>query len=403
MKINFLPSICPTYKIPSTTLLDTPLVDCATQNAVSIKKARSNMEDILSRFKIKAHVSKIFVGPSVTHFELALESGVRIERIIRIQKKIAVALEKTSIRIIAPIPGKNAIGIEIPNEKSSRVYLRSLLESKEWGKTKVNIPILLGQNVKNMTAVFDLAKIEHLLIAGRSEPEKNNCLNMLIMSLLFRFSPDELKILFITTDIERQRQYLNIPHMIIPAVKDHHDVWRAIQQAEIQIHDRYGMIYKVRAKNIAGFNSREPDSQRYLDDYGNVIPQKLPILVVIVDELSDAMKGNCKYEAETDICRIAQKGHTVDMHLIIATNSLKKSIVTDLIKANFPSKIAFRVNSIKESRLILDMCGAEKLLGDGDMLYNPPYGSNMERIQAARCSNEEIRRTIDAITNISEG
>jgi S-DNA-T family DNA segregation ATPase FtsK/SpoIIIE len=185
--------------------------------------------------------------------------------------------------------------------------------------------------------------------------------------------------------------------MIIPPVKDNHDVWRAIQQAEIQIHSRYGMHYKVKAKNIAEFNSRPPDLQPVFDD-GNVIPPKLPFLVVIVDELSHAMKGNNKEDAEYDICRIAQKGRAAGVHLVIATNSLRRFVVTGLIKANIPTKIAFRVGNVNASRLVLDCKGAEKLLGNGDMLFNPPCGASLERIQGAHVSEDEMRRVVDVVS-----
>ena len=296
------------YHLPSTTLLDNHDDIIANTDRKRIREASKELEKTLETMGIGAHLSKVTVGPQITQFEVALAPGVRVEKILKFENKIALALKAQNLRFVAPIPGKDAVGIEVPNEPPSMVYLRPLLESDAWNKTKAAIPILLGRGVKNKPSILDLAKAPHLLIAGSSDTEKNACLNTLILSLFFRFSPDELKIILISTDIEQQRQYLNVPHMIIPAVKDHHDVWRAIQLAEMQIHDRYFFLYKVKTKTIASFNSRPPDPEPVLDDEGNVIPQKLPIVVVIVDELSDAMKGNCKIEAETDICRIAQKG-----------------------------------------------------------------------------------------------
>ena len=386
------------YHLPSTTLLDSHDDIIAKTNRKSIRETSGELEKTLEAMGIGAHLSKVSVGPQITRFEVALAPGVRVEKLLKFENEIALALKAQNLRFVAPIPGKDAVGIEVPNEKPSTVYLRPLLESDAWNKTKATVPILLGRGVKNKPSILDLTKAPHLLIAASTKTEKSAFLNTLILSLLFRFSQDELNIILISTDIELQRQYLNVPHMIIPAVKDHHDVWRAIQQAEMQIHDRYLFLYKVKAKTIASFNSRPSDQEPVLDDKGNVIPQKLPIIVVIVDELSDAMKGKNKIEAETDICRIALKGRAAGIHLVVATNSPQRNVISGLIKANLPTKIAFRVKDEKESLLILDCKGAERLLGNGDMLFNPPGTAILERIQGIHISDDEINRVINAVS-----
>ena len=386
------------YQLPIPMLLDCHDDEIKREDKSYIYSAADKLEETLNSFHVGGIISDIIVGPRVTRFEVALDAGVRVEKITKIRDNIALAMATQSIRFQVPVPGKNAVGIEVPNKNPNTVYLRQLLESKAWNDSKAAIPILLGRDIDGKVAMFDLAKAPHLLIAGTTDSEKTTCLDTLIMSLLFRFSPDELKFVMIDPKGVEMEMYHSIPHLITPVINDPEKALLVLRWCVDEMERRYTVLRKVKARTLTAFNARPPDLQPVLDDSGNVIPPKLPILVVIINELADLMKSDAKNDVELDICRIAQKGRAAGIHLVIATQSPRKEIVTGLIKTNIPTKIAFRVNDIKESRLILDSQGAEKLLGDGDMLFTPPGSVNLERIQGAHVSEDEIRRVIDAVS-----
>ena len=391
------PPVQEEYHLPSPILLERHGDDLNQEDKAYIQSATDKLEETLNSFHVGGIISDITVGPRVTQFEIALDPGVKVEKITGIQGNIAMALEAQSIRIRAPIPGKNAVGIEVPNKASSTVYLRPLLESATWRESRASIPILLGRDIAGKVYMTDLAKAPHLLIAGSTGSGKSVCMNTLIMSLLFRFSPDELKLIMVDPKVVELEMYRPIPHLITPVVNDPKKVPLALRWGVNEMERRYMVLAKVKAKNLAAFNSRPPDPQPVLDDYGNVVPPKLPILIIIIDELADIMMTDAKSDVETSICRIAQKGRAAGLHLVIATQSPRKDVVTGLIKTNFPTKIAFRVSTGMDSRVILDAVGAEKLLGNGDMLFNPPGGANLERIQGAYVSDSEIAKVIDEV------
>ena len=391
------PPVVEEYHLPSPMLLERHGDELNQEDKAYIQSATDKLEETLNSFHVGGIISDITVGPRVTQFEIALDPGVKVEKITGIQGNIAMALEAQSIRIRAPIPGKNAVGIEVPNKASSTVYLRPLLESATWRESRASIPILLGRDISGKVYMTDLAKAPHLLIAGSTGSGKSVCMNTLIMSLLFRFSPDELKLIMVDPKVVELEMYRPIPHLITPVVNDPKKVPLALRWGVNEMERRYMVLAKVKAKNLAAFNSRPPDPQPVLDDYGNVVPQKLPILIIIIDELADIMMTDAKSDVETSICRIAQKGRAAGLHLVIATQSPRKDVVTGLIKTNFPTKIAFRVSTGMDSRVILDAVGAEKLLGNGDMLFNPPGGANLERIQGAYVSDSEIAKVIDEV------
>lgn len=399
---NNAESKCSEYHLPSAALLDYHVDEVAKEDKKYISEASQNLKKTLESFGVDGHVSKITVGPRITQFVVELKPGIRVEKVTRIQDNISKALGAQSIRLHAPISGKDAVGIEVPNATASPISLRPLLESDAWNNSKAAIPVLLGRDIAGRVAMFDLAKAPHLLIAGTSDSEKADCLNTLIMSLIFKFSPDELKLLF-----HAQRGTMNrfgsLPHLLAPIEVEQEDSSSFLKWVVGEMERRYRVLKAVKSKTLAIFNARPAAPQPVFDDEGNEIPQKLPIIVVIVDELSDVMKGKSKEDAELAICRIAQKGRAVGIHLVIATNSPQRSIVTGLIKANLPTKIAFRVGDANESRVILDSKGAEILLGDGDMLFNPPGEVNLERIQGASVSEEEICRVVEAVSkNVDE-
>jgi len=384
-------------QLPSPTLLNRHSNEIKKEDRAYIRELSRNLEKTLESFGIDGYVPRITVGPCVTRFEISLAPGVRVDKVIKHQKDIAVAMKTEIIRIQAPIPGKDAVGVEIPNRVTNTVYLRSLLESKAWNNSKAAIPLVLGCDIDGKAVILDLAKAPHLLIAASSQSEKYNCLNSIIMSLLFRFSPDDLKLIMIDPMVVDFEMYRPLPHLMTPIINDPEKARLALDWGVSEMERRYKVLKKVKAKNLATFNSRQPEPQPVTDDDGNVIPPKLPIVVIIMNELSDAVKGIRKVDVETDICRIAQKGRAVGIHLVIATQFPQKQVVTGLIKANIPTKIAFHLSDIKDSRVILDSAGAEKLLGNGDMLFNPPEGTSLERIQGAFISGPEIAKVIDEI------
>lgn len=390
-------SISQEYQLPYPMLLDRHGDVIVEEDETYIREASLSLEKTLESFGVDGYVSNITVGPRITQFEVTLNPGVRVEKVTGIQHNIAMAMAAKSVRIQAPIPGKDAVGIEVPNRSASTVYLRPLLESKAWNKTKAAIPILLGRDVTSNVAILDLAKAPHLLIGGSIGSGKNVCMNTLIMSLLFKFSPDELKLIMVDPKVVDLEMYRPIPHLITPVINDPKKVPLALNWVTNEMERRYRVMAKVKAKNLAAFNSREADSQPVIDDNGGVIPPKMPIIIFIIDELADIMMTDAKIDVETSICRIAQKGRAAGIHLVIMTSALRKDVLTGLIKANFPTKIAFRVGDKNDSRIILDAVGAEKLLGNGDMLFNPPGAANLERIQGAYVSDPEIAKVIDEV------
>ncbi len=386
------------YQLPNPMLLDRHGDKLNQEDKDYIQHLTDKLEETLNSFHVGAIVSDITIGPRVTQFEIELDSGVKVEKITKIQHDIAMALEAQSIRIQAPIPGKNAVGIEVPNKHPNTVYLRSLLESKAWNNSKAAIPILLGRDITGKVAMFDLAKAPHLLIAGSIGSGKNVCLNTLIMSLLFRFSPDDLKLIMVDPKVVELEMYQSVPHLITPVVNDSEKAALALHWCVNEMEHRYMMLKKAKSKNLAAFNSRPQDQQPVIDECGNETPSKLPIIVFIINELSDLMMSKAKNDVEMDICRIAQKARAVGIHLVLMTSATRKDVITGLIKANIPTKIAFRVSDGTDSRIILDSVGAEKLLGNGDMLFNPPGTFVLERIQGAYISDPEIAKVIDEVS-----
>ena len=387
------------YHLPSPTLLDRHSDETREQDENYLREASLEIEKTLESFGIAGYVSAITVGPRVTRFEIALNPGVRADKFSKIETNFALALKTQSIRLVIPIPGKNAVGIEVPNKVSNTVYLRSLLESSAWRETTASIPILLGRDIENKPAMLDLAKAPHLLIAGTNGSGKSVCLNSIILSLLFRFSPDELRLVMmgsVSADLEMCRP---LPHLITPIINDPKKMSQALRWGVNEMERRYKVLAKVKAKTLTAFNSRPLDRQPITDDCGMTIPQKLPILVFVINELAEIMlpKTDIRDEVETNICRLAQKGRAAGIHLIISTQFSKKDVITGLIKANIPTKIAFRVNDNKESLAVLDSSGAEKLLGNGDMLYNPPGAVSLERIQGAYVSDAEFTKVIEDV------
>jgi len=388
---------CAQYALPPVTLL-TKQTEVKKEDQSHIEASRDKIQNTLESFNVDGHVSEIIVGPRVTRFEVTLAPGVKVEKVTGIQGNISMDLAAETIRILAPIPGKTAVGIEVPNKESSVVCLRDLMESAVWKGSRAQIPIILGRDIAGEVIVTDLAKAPHLLIAGSTGSGKSVCMNTLIMSLLFRFSPEDLRLIMVDPKVVELEMYRPIPHLITPVVNDPKKVPLALRWGVNEMERRYRVMAKVHAKKLSDFNTRPPDPAPVLDEEGEVIPPKLPLLIIIIDELADIMMTEAKGDVETSICRIAQKGRAAGIHLVIATQTPRKDIITGLIKANLPTKIAFKVSSNMDSRVILDFSGAEKLLGSGDMLFKPNGAAGMERIQGSLVTDPEIQKVVDFVS-----
>ena len=390
----------PDYALPPITLFDM-VKDNRSEDREHLNRTQERLQATLDSFGIAGRVSDIVIGPRITRFEVQLDPGVKVEKVSSITNNLAMEMQAESVRVLAPIPGRNAVGIEVPNKVSTVVYIRSLMEGDEWRKAKAgasNIPIILGRDVAGKAVIANLAKAPHLLIAGSTGSGKSVCMNTLIMSLLSKFSPYDLRLILVDPKFVELAMYRPIPHLITPVVNNAKQVPLALRWGVNEMERRYQILASVKAKNLEAFNNRTRKPEPDLDEHGNLIPDKLPLLVIIIDELADIMMSEAKSEVETSICRIAQKGRAAGIHLIIATQTPRKDIITGVIKANLPTKIAFRVTSGIDSRVILDTVGAERLLGNGDMLFLAPGGEGMERVQGTLVSDPEIQRVVDFVS-----
>ena len=347
----------------------------------------NKLEDTLMSFGVEAKVLQVTKGPSVTRFEIQPSPGVKVSKIVNLQDDIALGLAASAVRMEAPIPGKSAIGIEVPNKKQTPVFLREVLDSKEFQESTKKISFALGKDITGTCIVGDLSEMPHMLIAGATGSGKSVCINSLIVSLLYKYSPDEIKLLMIDPKVVELSIYNGIPHLLIPVVTEPKKAAGALNWAVNEMDKRYELFTKYKVKNIKSYNQQVDKS---------FISEKLPYIVLIVDELADLMM-TCPNDVEDYICRLAQKARAAGIHLIIATQRPSVDVITGVIKANIPSRISFAVSSGVDSRTILDQTGAEKLLGRGDMLYSPMGANKPLRIQGAFISEEEVENVVDFI------
>ena len=352
----------------------------------------NKLEETLSNFGVEAKVVQVTKGPSVTRFELQPSPGVKVSKIVNLQDDIALGLAANGVRMEAPIPGKAAIGIEVPNKKQSPVFLREVLDSKEFTNTNKNLAFALGKDITGKCIVGDLSKMPHMLIAGATGSGKSVCINSLIISLLYKYSPEQVKLLMVDPKVVELSVYNGIPHLLIPVVTDPKKAAGALNWAVNEMNKRYNLFSQMKVKNIESYNN--------LFDKGE-IQEKLPYIVIIVDELADLMMA-CPNDVEDYICRLAQMARAAGMHLIIATQRPSVDVITGVIKANIPSRVSFAVSSGTDSRTILDQVGAEKLLGRGDMLYYPIGENKPVRVQGAFISEEEVENVVDFIKQSDE-
>ncbi|MGE5702262.1 MAG: DNA translocase FtsK [Clostridia bacterium] len=372
------------YIIPNLTMLQRLKAHSAGKET-DLQTNADKLVQTLKSFGVQATVSEVHRGPAVTRYEVQPATGVKVSRIVSLTDDLALALAAKDIRIEAPIPGKSAIGIEVPNAEVAVVTLREVLESGKYKDASAKLTTALGRDISGEPIVADLAKMPHLLVAGATGSGKSVCINGLIMSILFKASPDEVKLMMIDPKMVELNVYNGIPHLLAPVVTDPRRASVALKKVVSEMERRYNLFAKNGARNIEMYN-------QLLKDQGGTT-QPLPYIVVIVDELADLMMV-APGEVEDAICRLAQMARAAGIHLIIATQRPSVDVITGVIKANIPSRIAFGVSSMADSRTILDMGGAEKLLGRGDMLYLPMGASKPVRVQGAFVSDKEVEEVV---------
>ncbi len=353
------------------------------------------LQDTLRTFGVQVTITDISQGPSVTRYELKPERGVKVSKIVNLSDDIKLRLAATDIRIEAPIPGKSAIGIEVPNKYETTVHLRELFETREFKSFKGKLPFAVGKDIGGKTIIADIARMPHLLIAGATGSGKSVCINTIILSILYSTSPDDVKLLMIDPKVVELSVYKKIPHLIIPVVTDAKKASAALNWAVAEMERRYKLFAAAGVRDLNGFNSL---ASSYRGEDGEPQYDPMPRIVIIVDELADLMMV-AKSDVESAICRLAQLARAAGIHLIIATQRPSVDVITGLIKANMPSRIAFSVSSQVDSRTILDMAGAEKLIGRGDMLFSPQNYQKPARIQGAFVSDGEVSRVVEYITS----
>ena len=356
-------------------------------SAKMLADTAAKLQKTLYSFGVSAKVENVSVGPTITRYELKPAEGTRVSKIANLADDIALNLAAETIRIEAPIPGKQAVGIEVPNKEKEAVHLREVIESSEFENNKSKLSVALGKDVAGKTIIADIGKMPHVLIAGSTGSGKSVCINSIITSIIYNAKPSEVKLVMVDPKVVELSVYNGIPHLLIPVVTDPKKAAGALAWAVQEMDDRYNKFAQKGVRDLKGYNKAiEKENEN----------AKLPQIVIIIDELADLMMVAAK-EVEEAICRLAQKARAAGMHLVIATQRPSVDVITGLIKANVPSRIAFAVSSQVDSRTILDSTGAEKLLGKGDMLFYPVGASKPIRIQGAFVSDEEVEKIVDFI------
>lgn len=384
------------YKAPPLSLLKNGQVNSnINKNGnKNVKETALKLQQTLHNFGVSVTITNVSCGPTVTRYELQPEQGVKVSRILSLSDDIKLNLAASDIRIEAPIPGKAAIGIEVPNKDNTAVMLRDLLESEEFRNHPSKLAFAAGKDIGGQTVVTDVAKMPHLLIAGATGSGKSVCINTLIMSILYKASPDEVKLIMIDPKVVELSVYNGIPHLMIPVVTDPKKAAGALNWAVVEMTDRYQKFAQYNVRDMKSYNEKIDGLK---DIEADDKPKKLPQIVIIVDELADLMMV-APGEVEESICRLAQLARAAGIHLILATQRPSVNVITGLIKANMPSRIAFSVSSGVDSRTILDMNGAEKLLGKGDMLFYPQGYAKPVRVQGSFVSDSEVTAVVKYLT-----
>lgn len=378
------------YIYPSTDILAKPKLS-KTDKPEDLRESAKKLIDTLKSFGVEAKILEVTKGPNITRYELQPSAGVKVSKIVNLADDIALNLAATGVRIEAPIPGKAAVGIEVPNKNAATVTLREMLETSEFRDFKAKTAFAVGKDISGQTMVADLSKMPHLLIAGATGSGKSVCINTLIASLIYKASPDDVRLLMIDPKVVELKVYNGLPHLLIPVVTDPRKAAGALNWAVTEMLRRYKLFSESNVRNLAGYNE-------YLVSEGE---KTMESVIIVVDELADLMMA-APHEVEDAICRLAQMGRAAGMHLVIATQRPSVDVITGLIKANIPSRIAFAVASQIDSRTILDMMGAEKLLGKGDMLYLPYGAAKPIRLQGAFISDKEVEDLVNFVKGDEE-
>src|SRR5438094_1302289 len=409
------------YVLPGLDLLDEQDVEGrAAADPSELERVQQILIDTLAQFGIAVAPGDITKGPTITRYEVYPAKGVRVDKIVSLERDLARATRAERINILAPIPGKDTVGIELANTRKAIVKLRDLLQSADWDEAKshAKIPLALGKDVYGKAIITDLAQMPHLLVAGTTGSGKSVCINAMIASILFRFTPEELRFVIIDPKVVELQAYSSLPHLAFPIVTDPKKVLLALRWLIDEMERRYKMFARLGVRNIVGFNARPKKAVAARSDRGaedeapteqagsnpsateEPIPDKLPYMVVIIDELADLMQ-TAPADVETAIARITQMARAAGIHLIVATQTPRADVITGVIKANIPSRIAFQVASKIDSRVILDENGADRLLGQGDMLYLPPSASRLIRAQGVLVTDDEIHRVVEFVSKQS--
>lgn len=403
VSINIAPGVDESgYQLPPITLLNELPAGGALRSRENTSERAQVLHATLEQFGVDGAVTHVETGPTVTSYEVTPAPGVRVNKIMALERDIARAMRAQSIRIQAPIPGKDAVGIEIPNSKSSPVFLRQLAESKPFHDPDVGLPLALGTDVSGRMIVGDLAKMPHMLIAGATGAGKTVCMNSLLTGLLLTRTPEQMRLILVDPKTFEFQAYENLKHLVVPIITDAKKVVLGLRWAIKEMEKRYALFKKVKVRDIKSFNNRPIEQQK--DLFGDSpapaknshIPAKLPYIAIVVDELAELM-GVAQQEIEPCIVRLAQLSRAAGIHMILATQRPSVNVITGTIKANIPGRIAFQVAQGNDSRTILDTIGAEKLLGNGDMLYLPPGKNKPVRLQGTWTKDEEISRVTDHV------
>ena len=380
------------YQVPPLSLLSDSYAEDKTDTKLDIDENVKILENTFTNFGINAKVVGVIHGPTVTRYEIHPAPGVKISKITNLSNDIALSFAVASVRIEAPIPGKNAVGIEVPNRKRINVYLKEILQSSEFKNVKYKLPIALGIDIGGKPIISDLTELPHLLIAGATGSGKSVCINNIILSILYKLSPEKVKFLMIDPKRVELNVYNGIPHLLIPIVTDASQAIKVLNWSISEMEKRFKIFAEVGVRNLFGYNE-------YVRNINNDT-ESLPYIIIVIDELADLMLSS-PVKAEESLCRLAQMTRATGIHLIIATQRPSVDIITGSIKVNFPSRIAFAVSTQVDSRTILDVNGAEKLLGNGDMLFSPVGASKPIRAQGAFVVEKEIRNVVSYLTKHS--
>jgi S-DNA-T family DNA segregation ATPase FtsK/SpoIIIE len=394
------------YKLPPLDLLAEPEYSFTAVQEKVVKAKASALEKLLSEFNVNARVVAADTGPVVTMFELELAAGVKVSQIASLANDMARALGVGAVRVVAPLPGKHTIGIEVPNSEKEKVRIKNLMELAGSRPQKMQIPLYLGKDSSGEALVSDLTKMPHLLIAGTTGSGKSVCINSIITGVLLTKRPDEVKMILIDPKMVEMTAFNTIPHLMCPIVTETQMAVQILEWATVKMDERYALLAEARVKNITEFNALAPDEivRRFSPSSAEEeekIPKKLPYIVIVIDELADLMMTAAK-EIEAYIVRLAQKSRAVGIHIVLATQRPQATVVTGLIKSNMPTRIGFRVAARMDSRIILDQNGAETLLGEGDMLFLKPGTSDLIRAQGTFMDEDEIKRIVKYLKEVAE-